>query len=152
MTTTCQICGRAIKANTGVIAHHGYNRPGHGWQTSSCLGARFQPYEVSRARIPEVIEIWEAMKAQREASRAALIASPPETLTRLKRAYGSRETITLTRPEGFDGARNVAAGSYRSGSYEAEHGFLAARLRDDIAGLRDALSFLRERLTAPINP
>lgn len=45
---TCQICGRPILAETGVIAHHGYERPGTGWQTASCEGARQVPFEVSR--------------------------------------------------------------------------------------------------------
>lgn len=56
-TTTCQICGRAIQANTGIIAHHGYQRPYDGFQTSSCEGARFLPYEESRDRIPYVINL-----------------------------------------------------------------------------------------------
>jgi hypothetical protein len=43
---TCQICGRAIKAGKGVIAHHGYKRPeGRYYQTASCWGARHLPYE-----------------------------------------------------------------------------------------------------------
>jgi len=50
--TTCQICGRAIKAKNGIIAHHGYTRPGDGWQTTSCIGARELPYEKSRDVIP----------------------------------------------------------------------------------------------------
>lgn len=45
---TCQICGRPIYAEVGVIAHHGYERPGLGWQTASCPGARELPFEVSR--------------------------------------------------------------------------------------------------------
>lgn len=40
----CQICGRQIKAKNGKIAHHGYQRPGWGYQTSSCAGARHVPY------------------------------------------------------------------------------------------------------------
>jgi len=50
---TCQICGRPIHAATGVIAHHGYERPSDipGFQTDSCYGARFQPFEVSRLRL-----------------------------------------------------------------------------------------------------
>lgn len=43
----CQICGRHIKAKLGLIAHHGYKRPGQGWQTSSCMGARYRCYEVA---------------------------------------------------------------------------------------------------------
>lgn len=45
---TCQVCGRAILAHTGMIAHHGYTRPWEGMQTSSCEGARHVPFEVSR--------------------------------------------------------------------------------------------------------
>lgn len=45
---TCQICGRNILANKGSIAHHGYQRPGDGWQTDSCAGAKELPFEVSR--------------------------------------------------------------------------------------------------------
>jgi hypothetical protein len=52
----CQICGRPIKDKKGFIAHHGYKRPYGVGQTSSCLGARFLPYEESRDRIPYVID------------------------------------------------------------------------------------------------
>lgn len=46
-TKTCQICGRQIRAKNGVLAHHGYRRPGEGWQTASCEGARELPLEKS---------------------------------------------------------------------------------------------------------
>ena len=29
---------------------HGYERPGHGWQTGSCMGAKNLPFEVDRDR------------------------------------------------------------------------------------------------------
>lgn len=45
---TCQICSRPIHAATGKIAHHGYERPGGGYQTASCYGAQHLPFEVSR--------------------------------------------------------------------------------------------------------
>lgn len=45
---TCQICARGILAETGLIAHHGYERPGTGYLTDSCEGARKLPFEVSR--------------------------------------------------------------------------------------------------------
>lgn len=48
---TCQICGRPILAERGKIAHHGYQRPGMGLQTSSCDGAMHLPFEVSRDRL-----------------------------------------------------------------------------------------------------
>ena len=55
-TTTCQICARAILANTGTIAHHGYKRPEQGWQTESCYGAKKLPYQESRDAIPPYIQ------------------------------------------------------------------------------------------------
>lgn len=55
-TMTCQCCGMKYRANTGLIAHHGYERPGNGWQTASCFGARHLPFEVSRDRLGEMIE------------------------------------------------------------------------------------------------
>lgn len=48
---TCQCCGRKYLANTGVIAHHAFERPGTGWQTPSCMGARELPFEVSRDQL-----------------------------------------------------------------------------------------------------
>lgn len=53
---TCQCCAHGILANTGVIAHHGYQRPGLGWQTASCPGAREVPFEVSRDWLGKHIE------------------------------------------------------------------------------------------------
>jgi hypothetical protein len=56
---TCQICNRKILANTGIVAHHGYQRPdlGSGWQTQSCFGARELPFEVSRDKLGEWIRM-----------------------------------------------------------------------------------------------
>jgi hypothetical protein len=52
---TCQCCGRQIFAQRGKIAHHGYERPGYGWQTASCMGALYLPFEVDRARLADLI-------------------------------------------------------------------------------------------------
>lgn len=57
---TCQCCARAIHANTGLIAHHGYQRPtGWGQQIGSCMGSRFAPFEASRDRLADLIVIIE---------------------------------------------------------------------------------------------
>lgn len=53
----CQICARDILADTGLIAHHGYERPGDGWQTESCPGARELPYENNRDKLGVYIAI-----------------------------------------------------------------------------------------------
>jgi len=52
---TCQCCSRKIFANAGSIAHHGYQRPGDGWQTASCWGAKRLPWEVDRTALGELI-------------------------------------------------------------------------------------------------
>jgi hypothetical protein len=52
---TCQCCFRPIFAESGVIAHHGYERPGQGWQTASCMGARHLPLEAAHDRLDDLI-------------------------------------------------------------------------------------------------
>jgi hypothetical protein len=51
LAMTCQCCARDILAERGEIAHHGYQRPGSGYQTASCEGALTDPFEVSRAAL-----------------------------------------------------------------------------------------------------
>lgn len=53
----CQICERPIGVKAGVIAHHGYRRPGHGRQTSSCYGARRLDWAHDRQALGEWIAI-----------------------------------------------------------------------------------------------
>lgn len=53
----CQICNGLWVAENGVIAHHGYKRPGDGMQTASCFGAMHRPFEVSRDRVMDFITL-----------------------------------------------------------------------------------------------
>lgn len=73
---TCQCCARKHMANTGTIAHHGYTRPGHGWQTASCMGAKHLPFEVDRTRLLEMIELMtkhrSGLKLTRQAAKKEL--------------------------------------------------------------------------------
>lgn len=70
----CQCCGRAILANKGRIAHHGYQRPGFGWQTSSCMGAKALPFEVARDRLGDMIVIMRRDLARMIDNRASIDA------------------------------------------------------------------------------
>jgi len=105
-TTTCQVCGRDILANTGVIAHHGYERP-QGWysQTASCMGARFVPYEESCDRLKEVAELVELHLAHARAAREGLNTLPVTLDYQHKiSGYGRNakyETRTVILPENF---------------------------------------------------
>lgn len=71
---TCQICGRPILFAQGVIAHHGYERPLTGFQTDSCAGARYVPFEVSRDRLGEYIGILKDLLEKRRARLPELLA------------------------------------------------------------------------------
>jgi len=44
---TCSCCFRNIAVTAGTMAHHGYERPGWGMQTSSCAGIKFPNLEKS---------------------------------------------------------------------------------------------------------
>jgi hypothetical protein len=56
-TMTCQCCAKKYLANLGSMAHHGYQRPGWGWQTASCVGAKRLPFEVSRDTLGELLDL-----------------------------------------------------------------------------------------------
>ncbi|MEO1658133.1 MAG: hypothetical protein AAFR65_10445 [Pseudomonadota bacterium] len=93
---TCQICARAIKANTGVIAHHGYQRP-HGWghQTASCPGSRELPFEESCAALRGYIEhTLRPAKAQAEATVERWNSNPPKEILVPATRYNESRPVT----------------------------------------------------------
>lgn len=105
MTSTCQICGRAIKANTGLIAHHGYRRPHQYHQTASCFGARHRPYEVAHDAIDEYLVLLDDWIARAITARDDFRAEPPAQLTFFVKhdAWDHLGTkIVVDRPDGFD--------------------------------------------------
>jgi hypothetical protein len=104
VTATCQVCGRAIKAKSGLIAHHGYTRPYEGWQTASCQGARYVPYEESCDRLKEVAVMVERFVARQEEAFANFLAIPPQTITVFERrgSYGKGKEVVYTKSETFN--------------------------------------------------
>lgn len=69
---TCQCCGIRYLANTGTIAHHAYERPGQGWQTASCMGAKYPPFEASRDRLGDLIDWYRDQHARHVAERETI--------------------------------------------------------------------------------
>lgn len=101
---TCQVCARKILANTGVIAHHGYQRPYEGWQTSSCMGARHLPFETDRAILGRYIETITGLRNRLEESKRKVIAEECEVSFSYtdysKRRFGGKPekvTVRVTR-------------------------------------------------------
>jgi len=127
----CQCCGRAILAKGGLIAHHGYERPGAGWQTSSCPGARKDPWEVSRDALGRMIEgLRNSINAMQKARDAVRAERQPVTHTYVTYGFGgSRETknLTFTR-ETFEA--EIRNSDYRMGYYGADATFDGFKKRD----------------------
>lgn len=74
---TCQCCGGSYLAKKGLIAHHGYQRPGYGNQTASCYGARNLPFEESRDCLGEMIrDILKPDVKRLIAARRVLLSDP----------------------------------------------------------------------------
>ena len=109
---TCQCCGRSIFAQTGTIAHHGYERPGTGWQTPSCVGAKELPWEVSRDALGKLIEMLgvriDDLKAHAKAVKAETVKVPFHYVEYVKDS--NRYTSTkVNHKEMFDRAGYEAA-------------------------------------------
>lgn len=117
---TCQICARHILDETGVIAHHGYQRPqrGSGWQTASCFGARRVAYEVGHDALDEIIPATFRTLASSRSNLQAFRRSPPDHLSYNAGTMRAPEIVEVARPEGFDPAlargRNQERRSYAS--------------------------------------
>lgn len=147
--TTCQICARPIKAKNGIIAHHGYKRPnrGSGWQTASCAGARFLPYEVSCDRLPPTIVTIKNFIMLKDSQLREFIDNPPESLKINLGGYYTTSTREVTRPDEFD-YKSVAFSfaSMRPNTYENEFRDRMYNIEQDIKFAKIDLKFMEERL------
>lgn len=130
----CQICERehkSVRSASGkdVLAHHGYSRPGLGWQTPSCYGARKLPWEESCEAIPPYIAMVEAHQQRMRAACKDAVANPPKEY-KIARKFDvnqpDRPPIVYTRPEGFDPQACLRLGAVAARTYEAEFRHLFA--------------------------
>lgn len=70
LVQTWPVCFRAIAVVAGTMAHHGYRRPGPGFQSASCACVRFKPLEVSREGLLWLIE---SLRERLDIRRVALL-------------------------------------------------------------------------------
>lgn len=140
--TTCQVCGRPICSKLGVIAHHGYRRPHHqGYQTRSCEGARYLPYEVSCDRLKEVLGRRLEFLAELQLSLFDFINNPPAKVS--ERSDWSGQTIEAERPAVYEKFKEHDHRSYE-GIYSRQR---YARERD-IRYLEGEIREMQGRLAA----
>ena len=149
--TTCQICAREIKANTGVIAHHGYRRPGGGWQTASCAGARFLPYEKACDRLPPTIFAIQAFIARRTAELATMMANPPATLKLQRRSvYDPRPEQDVEKPAEFKPI--IDGWGEKPRTYENVFYNMIYEIKRSIQMSETDLEFMQDRLARWVAP
>lgn len=154
MTTPahCQICAREIKAKTGTIAHHGYQRPGFGWQTESCMGAKYLPYEESRDRIPAVLDAYKEIYKRIEAEHQDYLKNPPATIThRYISPYTGRHEEqydkVYERPEGFTAEESlkIEKPSFYDQPYEKEFNFQVWQMERNVRDIKETRDWLQKR-------
>lgn len=92
---TCPVCFRQIAVQGATMAHHGYQRPGHGFQTASCAGVRFKPLEVSSEGLQWLISTLHSRLAGLRLAMANQ-ATEPEFLMVKSRARDKVEVIRRT--------------------------------------------------------
>jgi hypothetical protein len=99
---TCQCCGGLYLANLGTVAHHGYRRPGDGWQTASCAGAKELPFEVSRDCLGNLIDDRVGWERNAVADRAAIAEERRPIVLKFsprdaqRDSRGNRPTVSVT--------------------------------------------------------
>jgi hypothetical protein len=148
---TCQICGRGILANAGTIAHHGYQRPGLGWQTGSCWGAKYPPLQASRDRLGEIITDLVMMIGSLGRMRAAVeLEAQPAVFEYYVRDqdHRSKTARLFVRRETFDDVRASRKTEFlQHGIYDFDR--LKARdlerRKREIEALERELDVLRKR-------
>lgn len=104
----CQVCGRqhgSINGQGHVVAHHGYERPGDGWQTASCAGAMYPFLEQSCERAKEI-----ASRLKVDASQIEAWASKPDAVKSV--------TITVRDPKRLGGTKTVEVTPDNAAQYD----------------------------------
>lgn len=137
--STCQICGRPIMAKTGRIAHHGYQRPGMGWQTSSCEGARELPFEVSRDALGHHIDAL----AVRRATMVEMIGKVDREEVAVRVSYTVHQRDRFNQWEKVPVYVNVTRENFDAMRAEHVNGFRTAMLHSFEDVKKTRLRYLR---------
>lgn len=143
----CQICGRAIKANTGLIAHHGFQRPHQQhFQTGSCVGARHQPYELSRDQIKDVIEHYQDRVTNYKMNLQGHIDNPPETIEYVRETKYVRNPTpkVFTKPAGWV-APAAHPSTWEQYTYQGNHARVRLNFLRYIREGTEIIEFLQKR-------
>lgn len=129
---TCSCCMRGIAVAGRGMAHHGYQRPGTGQQTSSCPGIRFPPLETSTEGLEWIIGVT-GEGLQRKTERLA----GADAMTEIRWAERDRKS-----PGGV--AERVCRKD--EPEWPRVHRRWVANLESEIRGAESRLAFMGEEL------
>ena len=65
---TCPCCFGRFALNNGTMVHHGFQRPGDGYQTQSCFGFGYEPFERSNVGTLKYTEYLKTLLNEKEIS------------------------------------------------------------------------------------
>lgn len=92
---TCPCCFRGIAVQGNYMAHHGYQRPGYGVQTASCMGVRYKPLERSNEGLVAIVGIY-----KRELDKLENSLAQRDTITKITTKNHRKKTeVVVTRGE-----------------------------------------------------
>lgn len=63
---TCPCCFGRFSLHNGKMVHHGFQRPGGGYQTESCFGFGYEPFERSNLGTLKIVEYLENILKEKE--------------------------------------------------------------------------------------
>lgn len=129
---TCSCCMRGIAVAGQGMAHHGYQRPGTGQQTSSCSGIRFPPLEVSTEGLEWLIGV-----TRDQLARTNERLNEVDTLTEIRWAERDRKS-----PNGF--VQKICKSD--EPDWPRVHRRYVANLQTEIRGTEGQIAFLGEEL------
>lgn len=125
---TCPCCFREVAVVSGLMAHHGYKRPGYGYQTQSCMGVHYAPLERSDEGLRAVIAMCQRTVAKLGDDLAGLNAAT--SLTIPGRNGRSEQTVERGTP-----------------AFSRENERRAHAINLDLRYYTEALAYMEQRLS-----
>jgi hypothetical protein len=138
--STCQICAREIKTTKrNELYSHGYKVPMYGYRSSECEGTSYVPYEVSNARLGEIIIRRREYIEKLKETIAHYDVFPPDEI---KAEDFRGKTVTYTRPEDFN--PRIKAKTFTR-NYQNEYEIQKIRYRGELRMSEASLAWMQHR-------
>lgn len=149
---TCQVCFRSMGIKTGLIAHHGYRRPGDGADHGRCFAERELPYEESCEVTKKYLVMLRAEQEKLITFKTHLEANDVETLYHKRIDYNlaktdpKRETlIPVAKGAPAVGNPYIRASGYIP-SFDELRGRKVQSVKDELRGLAEIITLFEKKV------